>query len=282
METSSRPAAGKLRKILIPTDGSEFSSGAERVALALCQKTGARLIALRAVPQGSDLGLFTPEAESRLEAEASEKLATLKKGAAEAGVVLETVIARGDDPYRVIVDQAKELGVDLIVMGRRGRRGLARLMLGDATAKVIGYAPCEVMVVPKASNMSRQMLIGVDGSAASERAIPTVAGIAQALDLPLTVLSVMVPGHNEARRAEAGPIVERAVARFKGEGVAAEGLVESGPADEMIVAVANRKPDTLIVLGSHGRTGLGRVLFGSNAERVINQTSGPVLVTRAA
>jgi len=165
-------------------------------------------------------------------------------------------------------------------MGRRGRRGLARLMMGDATAKVIGYAPCAVLVVPETQSMWSSIMIATDGSRYSDMAAVTAAELAKSENLLLNVLSVKVPSHSDRRQNEAQPIVDRVLGFLEEQGIQARGVVEEGPADEIIVEVAKEKNSDLIVLGNFGRTGIGRVLFGSKDERVINSTDASVLIVR--
>ncbi|MEK7820526.1 MAG: universal stress protein, partial [Pseudomonadota bacterium] len=151
-----------------------------------------------------------------------------------------------------------------------------------ATAKVMGYATCSVLVVPETAVRWGPGLIATDGSRSSDEACVAAARIAHCCDSPLDVVSVMVPSHNEARQAEARQIVDRVVAALKKDAIAVEGFVERGIAEEVILDLAKRRRTGLIVLGSHGRTGLGRILFGSKAERVINQAPCPVLVVKGA
>lgn len=271
---------GRFQKILLATDGSDYSAGAIRVAIALTAKTGAKLLAITALPDPSDGVAPEMNAEKRKTAEAI--LADVRKAAEPAGVAVETGVRYGHDPYEVIVKEAKDTAADVVVMGRRGRRGLARVMLGDATAKVMGYAPCSVLVVPEAAVMWGPVLIATDGSRSSDEACVAAARIAHCCDSPLDVVSVMVPSHNEARQAEARQIVDRVVAALKKDAIAVEGFVERGIAEEVILDLAKRRRTGLIVLGSHGRTGLGRILFGSKAERVINQATCPILVVKGA
>ena len=273
---------GRMKHILLPTDGSEYSAGAERVAIAMAAKAGSKLEALRIVLQGTDLGHLAPEADKKLAEEALAQLESVKERAVAAGVDCTLSVRTGSDPYTVIVDASRDTQTDMIVMGRRGRRGLARLMLGEATAKVMGYAPCAVMVVPEASEMWGRVLVSTDGSRSSDAAVVMASRIAKCCDVAVDVLSVKVPSHSERRQAETDSIVERAVAYLRSEGVEATPIVEGGVADDVILAVSEARGDNLIILGSHGRTGIGRVLFGSKAERVINGSKCPVLVAKGA
>jgi nucleotide-binding universal stress UspA family protein len=270
---------GRFERFLVPTDGSEYSRGAERVAIAMCQKSGAKLIAMRAIIKGAGaIGFSTPEADAKVEEESKAHLSGVCAEAKSTGVTCEMLLQAADDPYQAIVKAARDTLADIVIMGRRGRRGLARLMLGDATAKVMGYAPCPVMVVPEGASMWTSILLATDGSRSSDAATVSATSIAKCCNVPITVLSVRNPNHSDRRQAEAQPIVSRAVAYMAQEGVSAEGIVEDGLADEVVVNVANRMGTPLVILGSHGRTGIGRVLFGSKTERVINYAAGPVLV----
>jgi len=271
---------GRFKNVLLATDGSEYSTGAEKVAIELCLEQDAHLHILSAVAKPGETGWMGPTANRNAEKETRETLERMKAIAEMAGVACSTHMNAGDDPYQVIVDAANTLVSDIIVMGRRGRRGLARLMLGDATAKVIGYAPCAVLVVPEDSEMWSSILVATDGSRFSDAAAVSAAELAKSAGIPLTVLSVRVPTHSERRQDEAQPIVDRVLEYLNEQGVQARGVVEEGIADEIIVDVAKDRQASLIVLGNFGRTGIGRMLFGSKDERVINQAEVPVLIAR--
>lgn len=269
---------GRFDNILLATDGSDYSAGATRIAVAMAAKAGAKLSAVTVLPEPDGVAPELIE-EKRKSAEAI--LAQVRTAAEAAKVPCEANARYGRDPYEVIVKEIRDNHPDVAVLGRRGRRGLARLVLGDATAKVIGYAPCSVLVVPETAEMWGPVLVATDGSRSSDAACVTAARIAHCCDSPLAVLSVMVPSHSEARQAEASQIVDRVVAALKKDDIPAEGLVERGIAEEMIIETAKRRRIGLIVLGSHGRTGLGRILFGSKAERVIEAAPCPVMIVKA-
>ncbi len=316
MDTSP-PGGWALRTILLATDGSEFGAGAARVAVALAVATKARIMVLSVVVGAGEYLVLPPDPESEaelathvtgegvaaevlgvflgnkdlvvpparaVEAEQAAR-ATAEGVAAEcraAGAAAEAVLRRGHEPALTIVTAAHELGADLIVLGRRGKRNLARRMLGDATGKVICRAGCPVLVVPKGAAMWRnRVLLATDGSAAANGAVKAAAVVARVCGLGVTALSVEVPKDPPERRAETARIVDRAVASLVASGVAAEGRIGTGaPPDEIVAAVADCGVD-LVVMGSEGRTALGRLLVGSNSLEVIGRVSCPVLVTAA-
>lgn len=269
---------GRFDKILLATDGSDYSAGATRIAVALAAKADAELIAVTVLPNPDGVA---PELNEEKRKAAEAVLDQVRRAAEAAKVPCDANARYGHDPYEVIVKEIREAHPDVAVLGRRGRRGLARLMLGDATAKVIGHAPCSVLVVPETAEMWNKILVATDGSRSSDAACVTAARLDRLDNSPIAILSVMVPSHSEARQAEAPQIVERVVAALKKDGIAAEGLVERGIAEEVIIETAKQRNIGLIILGSHGRTGLGRILFGSKAERVIEGAPCPVLVVKA-
>jgi nucleotide-binding universal stress UspA family protein len=96
------------------------------------------------------------------------------------------------------------------------------------------------------------------------------------------VVSVITPSHGDQRREEARLAVERVVSFLGRDGVAAKGVIVEGRPDTAIVETATRECADLIVVGSHGRTGLERVLVGSVSERVIGHAHCAVLVVKSA
>ena len=271
---------GRFETVMLATDGSEWSAGAERIAIQVCKEHGSKLHILSAISTPGEAGGMGKVNDIEAGKQTDAIIERITETASKEGVECVGHVRSGNDPYEVIVDTAKDIAADVIVMGRKGRRGLARLMLGDATAKVIGYAPCSVLVVPETATIWTSILVATDGSRFSDMAAVFAAELAKAGNVPLSVLSVKVPVHSERRQNEAQPIVDRVLAFLEEQGIQARGIVEEGPADDTIVDVAEDRKAGLIVLGNFGRTGIGRMLFGSKAERVINQTSSPVLIAR--
>lgn len=280
MDTNLSPV-GRFEAILLATDGSEYSAGAEQAAFSMAQRCGSKLYVLRVVLTNPEYEAMAPD---RVEAEAQaahDYLAQLEARASDAGVEYEGLVRHGSDPYLEIVEAATETNVDVIIIGRRTRSDLARLMMGDSTAKVIGHAPCNVMVVPRVARMpEKRILVATDGSRLGDGAAVTASNLARACELPLTVVSVDVPSHSEQRRSEARAAIERVREALKDEKIEVTGIQEEGRPDEIIVDVAARQGADLIVIGSHGRTGLQRLLMGSISERVIGRAEVAVLVVK--
>jgi universal stress protein E len=278
MAIQSLSESGTVKNILVATDGSEYSAGAIRTGVALAKARGARLIGLSIALNNPEYSTLVPALQESAEMRAREALESFD---AETGGDAEIVTREASDPAQGIVAAAHELGADMIVVGRRGRRGLARLMVGDATAKVIGRAECPVLVVPRAARLwEKRILLATDGSRFSEAAAGAAGSLAKQSGLPVSVVSVVTSSHSEERRKVAEQAVAAKVERLKSMGLQVEGLVVEGRPDEAIARAAEAAGADLIVVGSHGRTGLTKVLLGSVAERVIGQAVCPVLVVR--
>jgi nucleotide-binding universal stress UspA family protein/uncharacterized membrane protein YfcA len=271
----------RFENFLVASDGSEFSTSAVREAIGMARKCGAKLNVMSLVATGTEhaaLGDAVLKQEMQM---AQENLDAIRAQAEAAGVSCETHLIHGLSVDREVTELAERLNVDLIVMGRRGRRGLARMMLGHATAQVVGMAHCNVMVIPRMARVEgRHIILATDGSRFADAAAVTAVGMAGFCRARATVVSVASTDTGPDNRAEAEAVVQRVVDHMRDSGVDAEGLVLEGRPDELIVALAKERNADLIVTGSHGRTGLERILLGSTTERILNDTACAVLVVK--
>jgi len=271
---------GRFERILLATDGSEYSAGAISVAADLARRNRAQLFIV-------SVAVYNPEYASTVPGLEQTALDAARRNAAAArdaaGIDCEVIVAEAADPYRGIVETADEYRADLIVMGRRGRRGLARAMVGDATARVIGHAHCSVLVVPRgARGGEHAILVATDGSRHGDTAAFAAGRLAVAAGQSLRVISVVLPSHNDERRRQAGAAVERIKQSLAGQAIEVSGGVGEGRPAQVIIDQARDAGAGMIVVGTHGRTGLERLLMGSVAERVIGFAQCPVLAVKGA
>jgi nucleotide-binding universal stress UspA family protein len=144
------------RHILIPTDGSELAHKAVNHGLSLAKSVDGKVTVLIVVPSfnvynlpasRTDLisGAFA-EYEKHAKAHAAKVLTGVADEAQSAGVACETVQMTHDHPYEAIVATAKEKGCDLIVMASHGRAGIAAVVLGSVTTKVLTHTKIPVLV----------------------------------------------------------------------------------------------------------------------------------------
>ena len=138
----------KGERILVALDGSIYSEKAFDQAISMATVCNSSLFAITVVEAYPKSLMPVPAAEKQIEKEAGEFLEQIKAKAARQNVSLETIVHVGGQPHELIVKEAKERNIDLIVMGTHGRTGLKRLLMGSIAQRVIGYAPCSVLVVP--------------------------------------------------------------------------------------------------------------------------------------
>jgi nucleotide-binding universal stress UspA family protein len=141
------------KHILIPTDGSELSNSAINAGMALAHALKAKVtgITVSAPFQvfSADPMMVTDtpaQYKAHCEALAAKYLATVTAEAKRAGVPSEIVHVVHEEPYRAIIDTAAARGCDLIVMASHGRRGMAALVLGSETTKVLTHSKIPVLV----------------------------------------------------------------------------------------------------------------------------------------
>ena len=144
-----------FKNILIPTDGSEQSQRAVGTGVELAKLHGSRITGIHVIPDYHLLiayeGAFDPVTEERIEEEAKARADTylgfIRQAATEAGVPCSTLCETSDHPYDAILRTAESHGCDLILMTSHGRKGLAAVLLGSETRKVLTHTKVPVLIV---------------------------------------------------------------------------------------------------------------------------------------
>lgn len=138
----------EIKKILIATDGSEYTKEAVSTGLHFAKMLGAKVTALYVIDQTSFVSFPIDSSivsvYSLLENEGKRAVEDVKKEGESMGVKVETVVAEGS-PTRKIVETAADF--DLVVLGTLGRSALSKLFMGSVAERVTRYAPCPVLVV---------------------------------------------------------------------------------------------------------------------------------------
>jgi len=285
--SAASPSAPFL-KILVCTDGSPDSEGAITAALHLAKTTGSTVFLLEVLFFLAGYELQSPDTLAPpmvnlelmrvQETAAKERLEAWKAEAAKEGVTLEPRIRTSPSAYDGILEEAGELQPDLIIMGRHGYTGLTRLLMGSVTARVIGHSPVNVLVVPQGVLLSfERLLIASDGSPFSEAAWAEALILAKIMGSALIGVSVAAANRDISVATEVVRSLEAAASQ---QGIILDTMIPMGRPEEGIVKAADFKGASLIIVGSHGRTGLKRLLMGSVAERVIGDAKCPVLVVK--
>ena len=135
-------------RILVALDGSHFSEKALDQALSMAKICNSSLFAISVVDLYPEVMAHAPDLEEKLSKEVGETLKRAKETADKENISCETIVRMGGPAHEFIVEEAKERDIDLIVMGTRGKSALERVVMGSVAERVIGHAPCPVMVIP--------------------------------------------------------------------------------------------------------------------------------------
>ena len=275
----------KYHRVLVAVDGSDTSLHALQESFKL---TGSWVTVVTVAPfYEGDLrlvGVANPQAlmlePCNTAAERAQEMA------AEAGAVIITVCAVGT-PHESIVEVAAAGSRDLIVMGSKGQSFIDRALLGGVTRRVIGYTEKDVLVVPLQGQVGwDKILLATDASKSGEAATARALDLAEAYGGELQVMAVMEflgQVYGEAPvitqwRDVLQKHVDKIVAQAQSRNISSSGQVLDGNPYKAITTLAQNEKINLIVMGSHGRSGLKRLLMGRVTERVIGHAPCPVLV----
>ncbi len=280
-------------RILIASDGSPSAERA--IALVGCVTwpagTTFRLITVAAsVPVLVASALVTEMPPTPTEVE--RQLGLLR------GHDIEVVVREGRAASR-IVDEAADWRADLVIIGSHGYGPLRSALLGSVAAEVVDHAPCAVLVARR--GRADHVLLAEDGSETAAAAAALLARIPSLGGRELRVLSVahvqapldsgIVPHLRELARREHAETVtaareqhEQLAATRAGSLARTNGTVThevrvGDPATQILEAAVEHSTE-LVILGSHGRTGLGRLLLGSVARKVLLHAHSSVLIVR--
>jgi nucleotide-binding universal stress UspA family protein len=296
-----------FRKILVPLDGSELAEKALEPAISLAESTSGEILLFAAAVQDLALARSRPglgmEVIEELARDSRDRLsnylASLEKAHADSPVTFELRVEEGD-AAGVIVDTAAGEDVDLIVMSTHGRSGISRWLMGSVTERVLRSAPCPVLVV-RGETFFKHILITLDGSELSESALEPGLAVAGLLGGSVTLLSVEAPEevapylltYPDAAMVGLGSDVaeefhQRTDDYLKGVAVSCRETLGrdvdivsiTGMVAPAILDFVELKDIDLVVMATHGRTGLRRWVYGSVTEKVLRKARCALLIVR--
>lgn len=283
-----------FRTILLASDFSERSREAFRVACSLADETTTRLFVLHAIEPGHEGP--EPSAEgtpgpTRQHAHEERLRACHAPGRA----VDVTYLAREGDPAELILKVSERVGADLIVLGTHGRTGLSRILAGSVAEAVMRQARCPVLALrtpesekPRPPEITA-ILHPTDHSPECRGALAVARQMARDLGARLCLLHVTLPAETTpgvipfpVNLREEHEILETLRWQVEGSDLKApvDVMLRRGDVAGEILRAAREAACDLIVMGTHGRTGVRRILMGSVAEAVLRAAECPVLAVR--
>ena len=303
-----------IRQVLCATDLSQASEPAWDEAQRLARLFGAELVLLHVVPPLPIPleGYFPPQMYQELvegaSREAQEALEGLLARMADPRVKARARVEEGAAAQRIL-DVAREESADLVVVGTHGRTGFGRILLGSIADRVVRVAPCPVLTVrprptaaaPAAPAITR-ILYATDFSPSARAAWPWVVALAEAASAEVDLLHVTaqpVPDRHlapdvvgrmaqlleEHGQTEAERFVQHWEQSRQAPGTEPRGLTRDrihvligrGVVPEQIVHWAQSRSANVIVMGTHGWSGLLRWMLGSVAHQILQTAPCPVL-----
>lgn len=303
----------KIEKILVPTDFSGHSEEALKAALQLKGDFGAQLTVLHVFDVSEMLGLgwtvygesLEAEVISRMESDARKALTEFVKKAGASEEEVTTLVARGR-PFVEAVRLARNENADLIVMGTHGRKGIEHLLMGSNAEKVVRKAHCSVLTIKRLEERKKppfpasKILVPTDFSLTSERAMSMALKLAQKYQAHILLLHIFADLKvqeaiqwteylptpqtelelEEGIRRRAEEEMNAFIAKFPVGDVKVTTRISSDVPHKGIVETALKENADLIVMGTHGRSGLNYLLMGSTAEKVVRTSPCPVLTVK--
>ena len=279
-----------------------------RYATSLADKLGAAVALVHVIepaPRFSGMDqVVLAQSDAEVVEQAERQLARVAKRQSKKGCVVRSFVRHGKS-FHEIAALAGSREVDLIVIATRGHTGLKRILLGSTAERVVRHAPCPVLTVPSRSADARvseapsfrlkKIVVPIDFSQTSAQALPYAAALAERFGAEIILLHVIapvplpLPFYVRRKLQESAGRVAKLAMDVKLSRLCEEAfddemhsrtLVRAGvPSDEITKAARSQRAD-LIILTTHGYTGLKHALLGSTAERVVRNVTGPVLVVR--
>ena len=299
--------AGGAMKVLLAIDGSEPAGLALGLVADIAWPAGTEIVVTEVVETGA--GLFggpwpalamvqVDQIEADLSEHAHRVVDQARDRLEQPGLDVKAVVLRGR-PATAIADRARAMAADLVVVGSRGHGTIESLLLGSVSAEVVDLAAAPVLVAR--GRRTERIVLGWDGSACAARAAdllrtwPIFAGsrvrVVSVTDIeipwwtgfPIEGSAAMMPIYVDAAsaaRKRHEELAREMTAQLQDAGIVAEAERRDGDAATEILAAANASKADLIVMGTHGRTGLKRLVLGSVARNVLQHATCSVLVVR--
>ncbi len=270
----------KSKVIALATDGSSYTDGAVQETIFLAQACGAKIVVLNVIPIDSGSATAIHSSAAAMRQETKEYMDNIRKLADDNELACEVIVEESYQPDKTIVELAYKHNADLLIMGRHGRQGLLKLLVGSMTSKVIGHGFPRVLVVPKDFSIGGdKILLAVDGSEASKTAADEIVGMGLHCSNLKEVYALSVASTEnglEEAQAQAEATCKQGLEQAPSVKFHPMSLVGK-PAADVIAKTAAEKEVDIILVGGHGK-GLSKLLMGHVTEKVIGRAHCAVLV----
>lgn len=290
MESRSASARVPLQNILYATDFSRHSNAALPYALSIARKYGSTLFVVHVIsqspaPHSSSAGAGRAATDQAVR----EAKAAVKSLKPQLKGIPHEIIIRSGDVGSEICAVIGEKRIDLAVMGTHGRTKVSKVLMGSVAEKIFRHAPCPVLTVgpnvcgePDAIVDLHNILCPTDFSSESLAAVPYAVSLAQENQARLYLLHVTESLVDKPTEAALTARLAQLVSPAAELSCQPKAYVDSGPAAEKILSLAEELPVDLIVLGVKRTPRLpsGAHLAMATSYKVVTEAICPVLTVR--
>ncbi|KPJ92392.1 MAG: hypothetical protein AMS18_07500 [Gemmatimonas sp. SG8_17] len=310
--SSQDVGATREPNIMIPLDGSRFGEAALPVALGLAQDLRGQLKLVSVSGNGHvstrrRISSISPEHAEPLDSELSQYLETLGTRIERVSTVPVSRVVLGGSATKALAEFNDLSHPDLIVMSTHGCGPLCRAWIGSVADWLIRHVATPIMLVhpnetgevdPAKAHQIRHVVVPLDGSELAEESLEWVKRTVQATNASCTLIQVAhqsfsawspylrrrapeVADYTQVGSSASQDYLSSVAGRLQEEGVNADTAVDGGvPAAVGVLRCAEERSADLIVIASHGRGGLRRLVLGSVADKIVRASEVPVLVVR--
>src|SRR5262245_36229548 len=296
-----------VRHILVGLDGSPLAETILPYVGILAQVVGADVTLLHVVHipeevrEGERYQIVQPLIQ-QVDVQAQEYLDRVAKQLTNTGLKVKSEVTRGDTAA-AIVHYARHKAIDFIALATHGRSGLQRWFHGSVAEKVLHTTQTPLLLIRPTEEQAApvpqltQIVVPVDSSPAAEAALPLAEALATSCKVPLVLMQVVetvalsfadaggmglsnYPQVLESLQEAVDIYVQRLAATMSSKGFSVHTETPMGTPADQIVEYVHDHPGSLVVMTSHGRTGLAGLVLGSVARRVVQHGNTPTLVVR--
>ena len=293
-----------FKHILVPLDGSQLAESAIPYAVYLCKRLGSRITLLHVIEKDAPLEIHG-QRHLTTEAESCEYLGEIADKQFDFCKVDRHVHA--EEVSKVsssIVDHSSEMKPDLIILSAHGAGGLRDVIAGSIAQQVIASGNVAVLLIkPGEVNIETpvlfgKMLVPLDGEPDHEHALGIAEELSSSLGAAIHMVRVvptlatlsgqhaavgtLLPGTTDAyldiAEEEACEYLQERIDYFRKKGIDCSAETRRGDVSDEVVEVADQSKSDLIVLGTHGKAGLGAFWAGSVAPKIVSKTRLPILL----
>lgn len=294
----------KIHSILVPLDFSEFSMKALEYAINLAEKYFSQITLLHAIVLFQD----DIDEEERLqeyedmirkrEENIREYFTKNQREIERKGITVKSEIIRGISAADTILEFINKLPIDIVIMGTHGRSGLKHLFQGSVAEKVVRLSPVPVLTVHRSTQnfCLKRLLVPIDFSLHSKKAIDFAISLADNFNANIDFVHVIEQDIHPSFYASGiysisqidkdlkNRVIENMKAFVEDQlnpDIKAEYVVCEGKSHKEIINLSKEEKTDMIVIATHGLTGMDYILLGSTTEKVVRWANSPVLTVKS-